>query len=116
MNDLRVAVTPQSISCPTTSFCAIGTVGTGDAFTSSDPAGGAGTWTPVLADPINCATTPSACGTEKIIASDRNGVRPLDSSTEFEAQTGPQLTGLTLTGDTLSWKDHGSLTSAHLKR
>ena len=109
-------VTPQSITCPTTSFCAVGSLGNGYAFTSTDPAGGAGTWTPVLADPIGCATSPSACSTEKIIASDRNGLRQLAASTGFAAQTGPQLTGLTLTGDTLSWNDHGSLTSAQLTR
>jgi hypothetical protein len=107
--------TPQSVSCPTTSFCAIGGIGTGYAFTSTDPAAGTDAWKPVLADPIDCTTTPLACATEQIIASDRTGVHTLDSSTEFEAQTGPQLTGLALSGDTLSWNAHGSPASAQLK-
>ena len=104
---------PQSVSCPTTTFCAIGGIGPGYAFTSTDPAAGTAAWKPVLADPIDCATTPLlAC--EQIIASDRTGVHTLDSSTEFEAQTGPQLTGLALSGDTLSWNAHGSPTTAQL--
>jgi hypothetical protein len=107
--------TPQSVSCPTTSFCAIGTAGAGYAFTSSNPAAGSGAWKPVLADTIDCTTTPNACQTEQIIAADRTGVHTLDSSTEFEAKTGPQLTGVSLTGDTLSWNDDGSPTSAQLK-
>ncbi len=106
---------PQSVSCPTTSFCAIGGIGSGYAFTSTDPAAGTAAWKPVLADPIDCATTPVACVTEQIIASDRTGVHTLGSSTEFEAQTGPQLTGLTLSGDTLSWNAHGSPTSVQLR-
>jgi len=105
---------PQSVSCPTTGFCAIGTVGAGYAFTSTDPAAGTGAWKPVLADPIDCSTTPLlAC--EQIIASDRTGVHTLDSSTEFDAHAGPQLTGLALNDTTLSWNDHASLTTAQLK-
>jgi len=69
----------------------------------------------VLADPIYCATTPFTCATEQIIAADRTGVHTLDSSTEYQAQTGPQLTGLALNGDTLSWNAHGSPTSAQLR-
>jgi hypothetical protein len=110
----RLSSTPLGVSCPTTSFCAIGTVGAGYAFTSTDPTAGAAAWKPVLADTIDCATTPAACATERIIASDRTGIHTLDSSTEYEAQTGPQLTGLALSGDTLSWNAHGSPTSAQL--
>jgi hypothetical protein len=106
---------PLNVSCPTTSFCAIGTAGGGNAFTSSDPAAGTTAWKPVLADPIDCATTPFTCATEQIIAADRTGVHTLDSSTEYQAQTGPQLTGLALNGDTLSWNAHGSPTSAQLR-
>lgn len=105
---------PLNVSCPTTTFCAIGTVGAGYVFTSTDPTAGAAAWKPVLADRIDCATTPSACATERIIASDRTGVHTLDSSTEYQAQTGPQLTGLALSGNTLSWQAHGSPTSAQL--
>jgi hypothetical protein len=61
-----------------------------------------------------CQETANGCGTEQIIAADRTGVRTLDSSTDPEPQAGPQLTGMTLTGDTLSWNDHGSPKSAQL--
>jgi hypothetical protein len=50
-----------------------------------------------------------------VCSSDGTGVHTLDSSTAFEAQTGPQLTGLALSGDTLSWNTHGSLTTAQLR-
>jgi hypothetical protein len=107
---------PLSVSCPTTSFCAIGGIGAGYALTSTDPAAGAAAWKPVLADPIDCATTPAfVCETEQIIASDETGVHALDSSTKFEAQTGRQLTGLALSGDTLSWNTHGSPASVQLR-
>ena len=75
---------------------------------ATDPAAGTAAWNRVLADPIDCSTTPVACVTEQIIASDRTGVHTLDSSTEFEAQTGPQLTGLTLTTDLVSWSHAGT--------
>ena len=104
----------QSVSCPTTGFCVAAAGGAGKVFVSSNPTGGASTWIPVLADKIDCAIAPGACGTEQIIASDRTSVHVLDKSTEFEVQTGPQLTGLALNGNTLSWQDHGSPTSAQL--
>jgi hypothetical protein len=106
---------PDSVSCPTTTSCAIGGESAGYAFLSSDPTAGADTWTPVLADQINCLATPDLCSTEQIIASDRTGVHTLGSSTEFEAQTGQQFTRLALTGGTLTWTTHGSPTTAHLK-
>jgi hypothetical protein len=106
---------PRGVSCPTTSFCAIVGFDTGYALTSTDPAAGTGAWKAVLADRIDCATTPLPCAIEEIVASDRTGVHTLDSSTEFEAQTGPQLTGLALSGDTLGWNAHGSPTSAQLR-
>src|SRR4029077_14007694 len=94
------AGTLESVSCPTTSFCAAAGVGDGHVLLSTNPAGGPGTWTRVLADEVSCQLEPSACGTEQIVASDRAGVHTLDSSTEFESQAGAQLTGLRLTGDT----------------
>jgi hypothetical protein len=97
-----------SISCPTATFCVAAGNDAGDALVSTDPTGGPAAWTSVLADPISCPPS-TACGTEAIIASDRTGIHTLDASTEFEAQTGAQLTGLTLTGDTLSWRHSGSL-------
>ena len=105
---------PGNVSCPTSSFCMLGGTNDGNVLISTNPAGGAGTWTPVLADRINCASTPDACGTEQIIASDRTGLHTLDSSTEFEPQTGQQLANMTLSGNTLSWNDHGSPKSAQL--
>jgi hypothetical protein len=104
----------QTVSCPTTRFCVAAGNGDGHVLVSTNPTGGASTWTPVFADKIDCAIASGACGTEQIIASDRTGVHVLDNSTEFEVQTGPQLTGLALNADTLTWEDHGSRTSAQL--
>jgi hypothetical protein len=61
-----------------------------------------------------CQQTPSTCATEQIIASDRSGVRTLDSSAQSGAGAGPQLTGLSLSGHTLSWSHRGSPMSAQL--
>jgi hypothetical protein len=63
------------------------------------------------APPSGC--TPSPCRMERIVASDRAGVQTVATSA-FDPQTGPQLTGLTLTGSTLSWSDHGSPKSVQL--
>lgn len=104
----------DDLSCPTMSFCVAAGNGGGDALVSDDPEGGAAAWTPVLADPITCPPS-TACGTEQILASDRTGVHTLDTSTEFEAQTGPQLTGLTLNGDTLTWLHSGMPRTATLQ-
>jgi WD40-like Beta Propeller Repeat len=103
-----------SISCPTTTFCIAGGGGNGDAYISTNPTGGAGAWTRVLADPIDCSLTPTACGTEEIIASDATGVHTADSVTEFEAQTGSQLTDLALSGTHLTWEHSGTPMSAEL--
>ena len=81
---------------------------------STDPTGGASAWIPVLVDKVDCASALRACGTEQIIASDRTGVRTLDTSTEFEVRTGPQLTDLALNSDTLRWQSHGSPASTQL--
>jgi hypothetical protein len=105
----------QSLSCTSASFCVAAGQGNGDVYVTTSPTSGPSSWKPVLADKIDCGIESSACGTERIIASDRTGVHTLDSSTEFEAQTGPQLTGLALTGDTLSWTDHGSPRSMELR-
>lgn len=71
-------------------FCVGSANQDGDALVSTDATEGPSSWTPVLADPISCSLTPfGACGTEQIIASGRTGVYVLDSSTEFEPQTGP---------------------------
>ena len=105
----------QSVTCPTASFCVAAGSDDGTVLVSTNPTGGPSAWTPVLADKIDCSIATDACGTERIIASDRTGVHVLDKSTEFTAQTaGPQLTGLALNGDRLSWQDHGSPMSAQL--
>ena len=86
----------------------------GHAAITTNPSQGAGAWTPVLADPVSCPPT-NACATEQIEASDAHGVRTLDTSTEFEAQTGPELTNLALSGDTLTWLHAGAPESATLQ-
>ena len=106
--------TPSSVSCLSSEECVVGGDTAGFVFVSSNPAGGPSTWKRVLAEPVSCGDPGVTCGTEQIIASDRTGVHTLDSTTAFEAQTGPQLTDLTLTGNTLSWNDHGSPKTASL--
>jgi hypothetical protein len=103
-----------SINCPTISFCVVAGQDDGNVLISHDPPGGPSAWSPVFADKISCPLAPGACQREQIIGSDRTGVPTLDSSTEFEPQTGVQLTNLALAGDTLSWKDHGAPKTAQL--
>jgi hypothetical protein len=105
---------PGNVSCPTASFCVLGGTNNGNVLISTNPAGGAGTWTSVFADRIDCTGAPAACGPEQIVASDRTGVHAVASTTEFEPQTGAQLAGLSLPGNTLSWSDHGSPKTAQL--
>jgi WD40-like Beta Propeller Repeat len=104
----------DSVSCPTTTFCVAAGDDDGDVLVSTNPTGGPGAWTPVLADKVDCAIAVGACGTEEIVASDGTGVHVLDTSTEFEAQTGPQLSGLTVADDTVTWEHSGSPMHAQL--
>jgi hypothetical protein len=113
-NTVDGAGTLQSISCPSTTFCAAAGDDAGHILISTHPTAGPTGWTPVLADPISCASMPSLCATEQVIASDRTGLHTLDPSTEFEGQSGPQLTRLTLTGNLLTWDHDGSTMSARL--
>jgi hypothetical protein len=56
-----------------------------------------------------------SCIVEKIVASDRTGTNnTLDSATEPDGSP-TVLTNLTLSGDTLTWKDNGELRSGQLQ-
>ena len=100
----------DSISCPSTSLC-VAVDATGHAVTSTNPTGGPSAWTPALIDGDPCNDTTS-CSTEQILASAGDGVKTIDSSNL--PGDGPFLTGLTLTGDVLSWSHDGTPRSATL--
>jgi hypothetical protein len=93
-----------SISCPSTSLC-MATDANGHVLASTNPSADPSAWTPTLLDGDPC-TDGHDCSVESIEASDANGVHAVDSSKIPGA--GPFLTGLSLTGDTLSWSDSGS--------
>lgn len=57
------------VSCPSASFCAI--VGEGDAWTSSEPAGGIGTWT--LSEPAEPASAVSCVSSQLCVGVNGNG-------------------------------------------
>ena len=99
-----------SISCPSTSLC-MATDANGHVLTSTNPTADPSAWTPTLLDGDPC-TDGHPCSIESIEASDANGVRAVDSSKLPGA--GPFLTGLSLTGDTLSWSHDGSPETAQL--
>ena len=103
----------SSIACPTTTFCVATGELNGEVLVSTDPSGGASTWTPVDADQISCAATPRACDTEQIIASDQTGVHVVDSTSEYEPQS-PLLSNLALDGSTLTWEHAGAPMSTQL--
>ena len=93
-----------SIVCPSTSLCVAGD-STGNVITATNPTGGSASWTParIEGDPCNVDTP---CSDEEIQASDGAGLHTIDSGTF--AGSGPSLTGLKLTGDTLSWNHAGT--------
>ncbi len=105
-NGLRLT----SVSCASASLC-VATDANGHVVTSANPAGGASAWTPTLLEGDPC-TDGHPCSIESIEASDKKGVHTVDS-TKLPG-SGPFLTGLTLTGDTVSWSHDGSPRSAAL--
>ena len=100
-----------SIACPSVSLC-VAVDGSGHVLSSTDPAGGPSAWTPALIDidPDPCAET--ACSVEQVQASDAIGLHTVDSSKSPSA--GPLLSGLTLTGNVLSWNHDGTQRSVTL--
>jgi hypothetical protein len=100
----------DSVSCPSVSLC-VATDANGHVVSSTNPAGGPSAWTPILLDGDPC-TDGHDCSVESIETSDKTGLRTVDSSKL--PGSGPFLTGLTLTGDTLSWNDDGSSRTAQL--
>ena len=92
-----------SIACPSTSLC-VAADSTGHLVTSTDPTGGSSRWSSALVHDLCTATTP--CSVEQIQASDSSGLRTVEFSET--PGNGPVLTGLTLTGDVLSWSHDGT--------
>ncbi|MFZ0042098.1 MAG: hypothetical protein WAK93_12385 [Solirubrobacteraceae bacterium] len=101
----------QSIACPSASLC-VAVDSTGHVVTSTNPTGGPSTWTPALIDGDPCTDT-TPCSVEQIQASDATGLHTVDSSKL--PGNGPFLTGLTLTGDSLSWNHNGTQQTVILK-
>ena len=94
-----------SIACPSASMCAA-VDSTGHVITTTDPTGGPAAWTPALIDGSSCTDT-TPCRVEQLQAADGNGVHAVDSG-ERPVSAPPLLTGLTLTGDLLSWSHAGT--------
>jgi WD40-like Beta Propeller Repeat len=92
-----------SIACPSATLCVTADL-TGDIVTSTDPTGGSSMWSSALVQDQCTANT--SCSVEQIQASDRSGLHTVDF-TEAPGN-GPFLTGLTLTGDVLSWSHDGT--------
>jgi hypothetical protein len=63
-----------------------------------------------------CPPTAACTTTEQIIANDSTGTRTLDTATTTApyGSATPSLTGLTLTGDTLTWNHGGTQRTAQL--
>ena len=99
-----------SVSCGSESLC-VATDANGRVLTSTEPANGPSTWTSALLDGDPC-TDGHSCSFESIEASEETGVHAVDSS-ELPG-SGPFLTGLTLSGDTLAWSHDGSPRSVAL--
>jgi WD40-like Beta Propeller Repeat len=100
----------DSISCASPSLCVAVDL-TGHVVSSTDPTGGPSTWTSTLLDGDPCDDT-TPCSVEQIQASDATGLHTVDTSKI--PGNGPFLTGLTLTGDVLSWNHDGTQRSVTL--
>jgi len=100
----------NSIACPSASLCVAADT-TGHVVTSTNPTGGPSAWTPALIAGNSCADT-TPCSVEQIQASDATGLHTVDSSKI--PGTGPVMTGLTLTGDVLTWNHDGTQRSVPL--
>ncbi len=96
--------TLTSIACPSASLC-VASDAVGHVVTSTDPTAGPSSWHPALIDGDPCTDT-TPCSEEQIQISDRSGVHTIDTSRL--PGSGPFLTDLTLTGDTLSWSHSGA--------
>ena len=93
-----------SVSCASTSLCIV-TDANGHVLTSSSPAADPSAWVPTLLDGDPC-TDGHPCSVESIETSDATGVHTVDS-TKLPG-SGPFLTAMRLSGDTLSWGHDGS--------
>jgi hypothetical protein len=100
----------RSIFCASASLCVAGDT-VGYLVASSDPTGGSAAWTSAFVDGNPC-TDGMSCTTEQIVSSDATGVHTLDTVTA--PGMGPLLTGLSLTGDTLTWEHAGTPETATL--
>ncbi len=94
----------NSIACPSASLC-VAVDSTGHVVSSTNPTAGPSAWTSALIDGDPCADT-TPCSVEQIQASDATGLHTVDASKIPGA--GTFLTGLTLTGDVLSWNHDGT--------
>jgi hypothetical protein len=100
----------RAISCASASLC-VASDQYGYLLGSSDPTGGSAAWTSTFLDGNPC-TAGTLCTTEEIVSSDATGVHTLDTATA--PGMGPLLTGLTLSGDILTWDHAGTPESAAL--
>jgi hypothetical protein len=101
----------RSIFCASATLCVAGDT-VGYLLASSDPTGGSAAWTSTFVDGNSC-TEGTSCTTEQIVSSDATGVHTLDTITA--PGMGAMLTGLTLTGDTLTWEHTSTPESAALQ-
>jgi photosystem II stability/assembly factor-like uncharacterized protein len=101
-----------TVSCASPSLC-VATDSSGHVVTSTNPTGGPSAWSPALIDGDPCNDT-TPCSSEQVDASDALGLRTVDSSNI--SGDGHYLTGLTLSGDVLSWSHDGSPRSVSLAR
>jgi hypothetical protein len=99
-----------SVSCASASLC-VATDQDGHVVTATNPTGGYYAWTPTLLEGDPC-TDGTPCSIEDIEVNDKAGLRTIDSIKESGA--GPFLTGLTLSGNTLSWSHDGTPRTATL--
>jgi hypothetical protein len=99
-----------AVACATISLCVAGDTD-GNVAVSTDPTAGPTAWSSAFVDGNPCSDGTS-CTTEEIAASDSTGVHTLDTFTG--PGMGSFLSGLSLSGTTLTWDHAGTPHSAVL--
>jgi hypothetical protein len=101
-----------SVSCPSATMC-VAVDRAGNALISTDPAGGAGTWSRTLVDGPDCAAY-SPCTSEGLFVHGAGGTRLLDIA---PPGAGNSIAGLTLAAESLrvTWTHGGATRAAALR-
>ena len=100
----------QAVSCPSVSLCV---AGGSNILSSTNPTGGAHTWTPALVVP-GCAPESFPCISEQLYAHDDLGTRVVDTAPPGQGNSIANV-GLSVDSVVLSWTHDGAQRQLQLR-